>query len=67
MKRHLTIAVESGETTCASEPGKFCPWARVKRFGTVWVCSLFEMKSLHDDENGWLQRLPECIGAEGRQ
>ncbi len=67
MKRQLTIAIESGEKTCASEPRKFCPWVQTVRFGTMWQCGLFGGKELDRGEDGeWLQRLPECIASENR-
>ena len=51
--------IESGENTCASEPGRFCQFAGAKSFGTRPWCMLFntELK----DINGWLQRSPKCL------
>lgn len=64
MKRPLQIVIESGETTCASEPGRFCPWVRTTHFGQRFLCGLFDGKSLGENDNGWLRRLPECLAAE---
>lgn len=66
MKRTLTIAIDAGEKTCASEPGKFCPWVRTSRFGTRWHCGLFGSTYLRDEngDEGWLQRLGICLAAE---
>lgn len=61
-ERTLHIAIVSGDTTCASEKEKFCPWVRTRKFGQVFYCGLFDGKELEGDE--WLQRLPECIEAE---
>jgi hypothetical protein len=66
MNRRLTIHIDSGPTTCASEPGKFCPWLRPTDFGHQFACGLFDHQRLHDDgePKGWLKRLPECVDAE---
>jgi hypothetical protein len=65
VKRKLTIAIESGDRTCASKPGKFCPWVRTTHFGSRYHCGLFG-KVLDDGDDGWLQRLPECLDVEGK-
>jgi len=62
--RTLHILIDSGETTCASEPGKFCQWLRTKRFGTTYFCGLFDQKEMDGQGDEWLQRLPECMEAE---
>ncbi len=65
--RRLTIAIDAGETTCAREPGAFCPFVGVKGFGTRPVCMLFRTADSERplrDVDGWLQRLPECVAAE---
>lgn len=41
MKTTLTFQIECGETTCASEPGKFCQYVGVQGFGTKPICLLF--------------------------
>lgn len=63
MKRTLTIVIDAGATTCASKPGKFCPWCRVTSFGTKWLCGLFDHAPLKE-KDGYLQRLPQCLAAE---
>jgi len=76
MNRKLTVLIEAGDTTCASEPGKFCKFVGSKRFGSVYVCMLFpESNPGHKDsgtdtilkeKDGWLQRCPACLEAEGK-
>lgn len=72
MKRTLKIEIECGEKTCASEPGKFCPYLGTVRMGTKYVCMLFPneegshtlLMGEGGDEAGWLQRCPACLKAE---
>ena len=67
MKRQLKIAIECGDKTCASEPGKLCGQVYTARFGTEWRCQMFG-KELRDEaggQEGALRRLPECLAAEG--
>jgi hypothetical protein len=52
--------LEMGESTCASAPGKFCRMVRTRSFGQKFFCALHET-DLFDDEDGWLQRCPECL------
>lgn len=74
MKHKLTLHIEAGEKTCASEPGTFCRFVGVTRMGTVHICMLFPAESpghkepgtatlLREDENGWLARCPACLEA----
>lgn len=67
MKRIVHIEINSDVTRCASAPGEFCPWVRVRRFGQEFVCGLFDGAQLQDGADGWLQRLPECVEAERRE
>lgn len=75
MKRTLTIAIDSGETTCASKPGKFCSHVMTRRLGSEWICGLFRGDDGREvvlrDENGsvegFLQRCPQCLAAEARR
>jgi len=55
------VVINCGETTCASEPGKFCPYVRTTHFGTRWHCHLYEKKLLEDEQSGWLQRHAQCM------
>lgn len=67
MKRVLTIEIDCGATTCASKPGKFCPWVETSNFGQRWHCGLFRRQELRDEnggQTGWLRRLPECLASE---
>jgi len=68
--RTLGIKIRCGATTCCWLPGKFCPQLRTSRLGTSWHCHLFHDQhgkgiwpSLQD-QDGWLQRCPECLAAE---
>lgn len=65
-KRHLVIAIECGETTCASAPGKFCQYVRTSHFGKRFSCHLFG--ALREDVPlGWLQRHADCIATERKE
>jgi hypothetical protein len=57
--RHF-IEFESGDTTCAVEPGKFCRFASSKSFGSKPFCTLFQ-EYIYPDANGWLARTPSCM------
>lgn len=64
----ITIELQCGKNTCASEPGKFCQFLGTVRFGTIDVCRLFPDEDtawtrLHH-VNGWLHRCHACILAE---
>jgi hypothetical protein len=54
-----TIEFETGETTCAVEPGKFCQFCYAKNFGTMPWCHLLDEKIYEKD--GWLQRTYNCM------
>jgi len=70
----LKININCGETTCASEPGKFCQFLGSRRMGTIPVCMLFPTKNPGrkdpgsltdlDQTDSWLQRCPACLEAE---
>lgn len=68
----LEIPIQCGETTCAYEPGKFCPQLRVSSFGRDYSCKLFSEQGYKgrwdnlEEKNGWLQRHPECLKLERR-
>lgn len=66
--RRLAFVISAGEKTCASEPGKFCEFCGVKKFGTLPWCMLFnqELGTLNGKDDGWLERLDECRKAEER-
>ncbi len=64
--RQLTLLIDCGEKTCASEPGKFCQFAQSNLTGFNVTCRLFGVR-LHDDQGamlGWIQRCNECLEAE---
>lgn len=61
--RRLTVIADCGETTCARAPEEFCRHVRTGRYGTQWSCDLFGGHRL-SEQDGWLQRLPECMAAE---
>jgi len=58
------IKINHGETTCASEPGKFCRFLGSKKFGLIPVCLLFgETLDVHHqqhDKAGWVARCGQC-------
>jgi len=68
-KRYLKLEIDCGEKTCAAEPGKFCPFMRTRRFGTIAFCLLWHDEDsmghpVHmEEKDGWLQRRPECLKA----
>lgn len=66
MKRLLMIEIDAGETTCASEPGKFCPWFRTRVFGQIPVCGLFgmDLETSEPDGRGWTIRARDCQDLE---
>jgi hypothetical protein len=63
MKLHFET--ECGEKTCASEPGKFCYFVRVKNFGTSYLCLYYDEK-LYDND-GWLIRCPKCLNEQRKE
>jgi len=54
--------IKCGESTCASEPGVFCPYVQTRSFGTKYLCGEFDQKLV--DQDGWLQRCPACLKAQ---
>lgn len=71
MKRELRIEIDCGDETCASEPGKFCPFLLTSRYGQRFHCRLFcnlDLAGLSYEElkekKGWLQRHKECLLSE---
>lgn len=70
MKATIRIEIECGKTTCASKPGHFCSQLCASHLGTRWNCAAFgnkEVKPPRDNEEGWLQRLPECVAATKKE
>lgn len=67
----LTIPIECGADTCASEPGKFCRFVGSRSFGQRFVCRLFPTKTESftplAERDGWLQRCDQCKAAERPQ
>lgn len=67
MKLAMILEIEAGETTCASEPGKFCHFIGATRLGLSAVCTLFRDEEGHIlqlfDKDGWVQRCPQCLEA----
>lgn len=51
MKYTMTFGIECGKKTCAVKPGKFCQFFNLSPDG----------KDVYEDENGWLQRHPDCL------
>jgi hypothetical protein len=65
MTRNITMSINCGEKTCASEPGEFCKYAISRVDGFNPTCRLFE-KPLKDEgePTGWLKRCKECMESE---
>jgi hypothetical protein len=63
-RRFIRLPIVCGDTTCASEPGVFCRNVWKNHLGTRWLCDSFGGAELHEGDDGWLQRLPECLAAE---
>jgi len=62
---NITRTVVCGETTCASEPGKFCGYIAARKFGIEPVCIAFEGEPIPlYTYDGWLQRCDACLKAE---
>lgn len=62
MKRNLTIEVDCGDSTCASYPGRFCPWLGKRKFNQVQVCMLFNRDVYV--ALGWTRRCHACMESE---
>ncbi len=64
-KMKSVIEFEHGETTCATEPGKFCMFVYVRKFGMETVCHLFGNEPLdahlEGAKKGWVARCPQCL------
>lgn len=67
MQAQARIEYECGAHTCASEPGKFCRFLGARRFGTIYLCTLYPSEkasyTVLEVEGGWLQRCNACISA----
>lgn len=64
MARDINIRLRCGETTCAEAPGRFCQYLRTRRFGTIWLCHLYDAKLYDDPDTGWLRRCEACLRGE---
>lgn len=71
MKRIIMFEIDCGDKTCASEPGRFCPFFCTQRLGTVFVCALFKtngcptkLKDSQGDGLGWALRCDQCLEQE---
>lgn len=64
----VSFAIKCGETTCASEPEKFCRFVARKNLGKTYICCLFPSDEAPytelEDEGGWLQRCSACMSSE---
>ena len=63
--RKLTLEIVAGDKTCASEPGVFCPHLVPERWGSVYACQVFGERP-KENEDFWLDRLPQCLEAENK-
>lgn len=61
---NIKIKIECGQSTCASEPGKFCAFFGSVKFGLISVCRLFPTDensfTVLEEQNGWVQRCADC-------
>jgi hypothetical protein len=69
--RRLAVESECGPTTCWDPTTEtWCRWARTSHFGTRCSCDIWckELRDQHGVRSGpgMLQRLQECLVAEGR-
>lgn len=60
MKRNLIIEIDCGTDTCSNERMKMCKYVWTKRFGTIYVCGLFDRELELDEETELLQRCWDC-------
>jgi len=79
-QKQLKVEIDSGDTTCASAPGDFCPWFATMKFGQLPCCALFagvKQSTLRDKYllevgagkngapgEGWTLRCNDCLMAE---
>ena len=65
--RTLKIKLDCGQTTCASEPGKFCRFLTARADGSCPQCNLFggwRLTDANGDLTGWILRCQACLEAE---
>lgn len=70
MKLTIDLGPHVGADSCiARSLGEgCCAYLRSTRFGTKWVCGLFDRQSVEQaDPTLPLKRLPECLAAEDRK
>jgi hypothetical protein len=53
------IVLKAGRVNCASEPGVFCRFKGLRRYGTIHHCNLFDER-LYDD-GGSIKRCDKCL------
>jgi len=58
MQQSVTVEIECGKTTCASEPGKFCHLLTPSLTSDAGYCQIFGTVQAVD---GWIQRDAECM------
>ena len=57
----VTIRIECGDLTCASEPGRFCGQLGSRKLGQVPHCMLYGVDL--GELDGWVARCAECLAA----
>lgn len=55
-----TLKFEHGDKTCAIQPGNFCRFFRLIKFGQCGYCLIYQSK-LWIGESGWTERCLECL------
>lgn len=61
--KHVLI-FQSGDTTCCASPAtpsSMCRFVRTQRFGTKWVCDMFDVELFDGANDSWLQRDAKCM------
>ena len=77
MNRTIELKIKCGDKTCARDPGVFCQYIAMQKFGTIMYCTIFSesngkwMMPLDvsdgedgDPHGGWTLRHPNCLAAE---
>ena len=66
----ITVDINCGATACHASTGS-CHLLRSQDFGRVMWCFMFGQELRNEAGKrsglGWLQRLPECLAAEGEK
>lgn len=64
MKHNITLEIECSETTCASEPGKFC-YLFASDLGGDGICYLYG--KVFQNDSSQIEQHPRCLEATVKQ